>query len=330
MRSIVLIAAIALAGAAGPRAFDPAPYLHAQRLVDIGGRSMNIYCVGTGSPTVILDSDGDDSTMGWAFVQPSIARRTRVCSYDSAGLGFSDPGPLPRDASAAADDLHALLTRAGVKPPLVLVGYSLSGMSARLYADRYPRAVAGMVLVAANVPYQRRLIATAAPALARALAQAIPFDKTCSAAAAKGTLRPGTSAFSNCMYTPPGPPLPPALRALVQKQWMRSSTWIDFTSADEAADAASSAEVTREQRGYGDMPLIVLTTVKDQLSLPIPIAQRRALVRAWIAAHDRIAAFSTRGTNVVVKDSTLSIPIDRPSTVISAIDDVVVRSRHAP
>ncbi|MEA2690090.1 MAG: hypothetical protein QOD51_2697, partial [Candidatus Eremiobacteraeota bacterium] len=118
MRVMLALAAIVLLGAGSPIAFDPSPYMHAQRLVDIGGRHMNIYCTGTGSPTVILDTDGDDSILGWARVQPSVARHTRVCSYDSAGLGFSDPGPLPRDASAFANDLHALLAHAGVQPPL--------------------------------------------------------------------------------------------------------------------------------------------------------------------------------------------------------------------
>ena len=329
MRILFFLAAIALLGAA-PNAYDPAPYMHAQRLVNIGGRTLNLYCTGSGSPTVILDTDGDDSTLGWALVQPWIARRTRVCSYDSAGLGFSDPGPLPRDASAMAEDLHALVKRAGIGPPLVLVGYSLSGMSVRLYADRHRHDVAGMVLVAPNVPYQRKLLAAAAPALAPVLTQVLPYDRSCYAAAVKGTMRPGTQAFANCMYTPPGPPLTVGLRALIQQQWQKATTWQDFMSADEAADGASSREVTREQRSYRDMPLIVLTTVKDQQSLRIPEAQRRALVTSWIATQDRTAALSSRGINFVVSNSSQSIPIDRPFAVISAINAVVDQARYTP
>src|SRR5580658_7163606 len=71
--------------------FDPGPYLHAQRLVDIGGRRLNLYCTGTSSPTVVLDAGLGGSTAVWRHVQPVLARTTRVCSYDRAGMGFSDP-----------------------------------------------------------------------------------------------------------------------------------------------------------------------------------------------------------------------------------------------
>jgi len=154
--------------AAPSSAFDASPYLHAQRLIDVGGgRRMNLYCTGRGNPTVVLGTDGDDGTPAWRFVQPLLAKRTRVCSYDSEGLGFSDPAKPPLDASLAVTDLHTLLSRASIAPPYVLVGYALSGLYARLYADRYPREVAGMVLVAPNVTDQTKRIAAVAPALAR-------------------------------------------------------------------------------------------------------------------------------------------------------------------
>ncbi len=310
-------------------AFDTSPYMHAQRLVDVGGRRMNLYCTGHGSPTVVLGTDGDDGTPAWRFVQPVIARHTRVCSYDSAGLGFSDPVAAALDASSAVTDLHRLLAGAGIAPPFVMVGYSLSGLYARLYADRYPHDVAGMVLVAPNVPDQRKRLAAIAPALARAFAQAVPFDRQCTAAAEHGQMHPGTPAFAACMYTPPDPTMPKALKALIQRQWERPSTWRDFTSLD--SETASSSQIVREQRNYGDMPLIVLTTTKDIESLPIPKHQKAALVRAWTGWHEDIATLSSRGVDFVVKGSTLSVPIERPAAVVAAIDEVVdqARSRFA-
>jgi len=130
-----------------PTPNDSSAYTRVQRLVDIGGRKLNLYCTGTGSPTVILEAGGGESSLDWRFVQPQLTKTTRTCSYDRAGYGFSDRGPLPRDASAAVSDLHALVAAAGIPKPFVLVGYSYGELYSRLYADRFLSDLAGLVLV---------------------------------------------------------------------------------------------------------------------------------------------------------------------------------------
>jgi len=292
-----------------------------------GGRHMNLYCTGNGSPTVVLMADGDDPTLAWRYVQPAVAKKTRVCSYDSEGIGFSDPAALPLDANAQVRDVHALLIRGGIAGPLVLVGYSESGLVARLYADRYLRAVAGMVLVGPNLPNEHARMVVAAPALAPMLAQLTSFDTICYTAVANGTMRPGTKVYGECMYTPPGPALPKALADLNVRQWERPSTWLDFRSADEAFDTTSSAAVRREQRSYGAMPLIVLSEDSEILQLPIPAAQRTALARAWISWNDQVAALSARGANFAIDGTSQAIPIDRPSVVVGAVDEVIDQAR---
>lgn len=122
-------------------------YLHPQRLVDVGGRRLNVICTGAGSPTVILEAGLVADSTAWRLVQPAISRTTRVCSYERAGLGFSDPAPAPRDAAAIVRDLHALLRGAGIAPPYVLVGWSSGGLYTRLYQYRYPEEVVGLVEV---------------------------------------------------------------------------------------------------------------------------------------------------------------------------------------
>ena len=305
-----------------------APYTHAQRLVDVGGRRMNLYCTGSGSPTVVLASTGDDSTIAWRFVQPAVAKRTRVCSYDGAGLGFSDAAPGPRDADAMAAELHALLARAGIATPIVLVGDSLSGLWGRVYADRYPRAVAGLVLVEPNIPYESAFLAKAAPALARFQGQMLPYAKACWNAAKAGNIRPGTPS-AQCLYTPPGPPLPKPVLEIVQRPWEAPGLWQDVVLATQA-DARSSAEVQREQHCYGRMPLVVLTsdTRVNAAQLPIPAAQKLALAHAWKKSHDAIAALSGRGRNILVAGSPSSIEVSRPSSVVTAIDDVLAQVRQ--
>ncbi len=147
------------------------PYIHPQRLVDVGGHKLNLYCTGHGSPSVILDAGGGQTMLTWSKVQPAIAKFTRVCSFDRASMGFSGDGPLPRDANAIVTDLHTLLQRANIAPPYVLVGHSDGGLYALLYADRYLPDVAGMVLVDPSFPKQTEALHAASPSVKRMEAQ---------------------------------------------------------------------------------------------------------------------------------------------------------------
>jgi len=117
------------------------------KLVDVGGYKLNILCTGQGGPTAILVSGLEVPAKEWQLVQPGIATFTRVCSYDRAGYGWSDAGPMPRTVSQIARELHALLENAGEKPPYILVGHSFGKNSVRMYHKLYPNEVAGMVLV---------------------------------------------------------------------------------------------------------------------------------------------------------------------------------------
>ena len=120
----------------------------------VGGHKMHIDCTGQGSPAVILESGLGDTYLSWRKVQPQIAQLTRVCSYDRAGIGYSDTGSRPRTSKVMAEELHALLLAAGIAPPYILVGHSLGGYNVRLYASLYRNEVAGMVLVDASHPDQ--------------------------------------------------------------------------------------------------------------------------------------------------------------------------------
>jgi len=122
------------------------------RLVDVGGYRMHIYCTGEGYPAVILDSGLSDSSLTWYKVQPEVARFVRVCSYDRAGLGWSDPSPHERNSRVFAEELHTLLHHAGIPAPFVLVGHSMGGFDVRMFASLYRAEVAGMVLVDASHP----------------------------------------------------------------------------------------------------------------------------------------------------------------------------------
>jgi len=122
----------------------------------VGGHTMRIDCSGSGSPAIILDAGLGNDGLIWGGVQPALAKTTRVCSYDRAGFGWSDPLPPPRDADHIATELHGLLAAAHITGPVVLMGHSIAGMYIRDYAARYPQNVAGLIFVDASTPLQNR------------------------------------------------------------------------------------------------------------------------------------------------------------------------------
>ncbi len=122
------------------------------QLIDVGGHRLYLSCTGSGEPTVILEPGLGGTSAAWGWIEPAVAAHTRVCVYDRAGRGRSDPSPTPQDGDQLATDLHTLLERGGVTGPLVTVGHSLGGLYVLDYAARYPQQVAGMVLLDTTPP----------------------------------------------------------------------------------------------------------------------------------------------------------------------------------
>src|ERR1700733_15753779 len=115
--------------------------------VGIGGRTLNISCVGTGAPGVFFEDRGGAPGVGWAALQKEVAKFTEACWYDRAGVGWGASGPYPRTSAAIATDLHALLKNADVPPPYLLAGASFGALNSRVYAGLFPNEVAGLVFI---------------------------------------------------------------------------------------------------------------------------------------------------------------------------------------
>ncbi len=120
----------------------------------VDGRQMHIYCSGTGSPAVVIEAAASASWLAWQGVQPKLSHLTRVCTYDRAGHGWSEPRPGPRDAETIVRELHVLLDQAGVQRPLVLTGHSAGGLYVREYAREFPAEIGGVVLIDSSSPTQ--------------------------------------------------------------------------------------------------------------------------------------------------------------------------------
>jgi pimeloyl-ACP methyl ester carboxylesterase len=116
--------------------------------------ALHLFCTGSGAPTVLLEAGLGGNYLDWSLVQPELARITRVCSYDRAGAGWSEASERPRTLDNIADELHGMLSVAALDRPLILVGHSFGGLCALHYASRFPREVAGLVLLDSTHPDQ--------------------------------------------------------------------------------------------------------------------------------------------------------------------------------
>jgi pimeloyl-ACP methyl ester carboxylesterase len=303
-------------------------YTKPQRLVDMDhGRRMNIYCLGSGSPAVVMDAGMGDSTISWALVQPAIATKTKVCSYDRAGLGFSDGSNRPSTAANDADDLHKLLKAAHIAPPYILVGHSAAGMYIRVYADHYPDEVVGMVSVEGSHEDQWiRGWAIGAPGQQAKWDAFLKEYSSCVDEAKRG-LVPGTPAYKKCVGDP-DPRFSPAINA-AQARYAATVRWQTAAASERQAVAYVSAGQTRATRKhYGDMPIIVLTHSPYPKAKDETQDERNQRTLLWESLHLDVAAMSTRGVNEIVPNSGHYIQYDRPQVVIDAIDQALSIARE--
>ena len=316
--------------------FDPSPYLHPQRLVTIApGRRLNLFCTGHGRPLVILDAGFGGPTTAWASVQPALSSVTEVCSYDRAGQGFSDPGPLPRDTNALVDDLHTLLRAAGLLPPFVLVGHSLAGLDAVLFADRYRPELAGLVLVDPASAHQQNEYGRV-PGVAKSLAQDVSDLRPCMDMARTHHLPTTRSLVDLCLDH--DPTYSQALTRVLDQMALSTDHWTALTSElgsfrlppGGSGQDVDSEELDHEARSFGDLPLIVLTAGDGSTGFSLPAPQVAILDRLRMAGHDRIAALSSAGRNQVVPNTGHYIQFQQPQVVIAAIREVVDEARRHP
>lgn len=300
---------------------DPA-YTRAHGLIAVDGkRRLNLYCTGEGSPTVLFDSGLGGNTIQWGLVQPLVAARTRACSYDRAGLGFSDASTRPGTSSNAVDDMHRLLRAARLPPPYVLVGASYGGMNVRLYAYTYPGEVAGLVLVDPSHEDLGIRIWQLQPDFETSYLPYMQSLRQCLEVRAEEQVV-GSELFKRCIGGAE-PRFSDAINAIDMtlrgrsthvRAWISEQQNIWFTSADQVRQAS---------RSLGDTPIIVLTKEPQQPVKNETQALRDAKNAVWAALHEQIAHESSRGQRRVVAESGHVIALDRPDAVVQAVLDVL-------
>jgi pimeloyl-ACP methyl ester carboxylesterase len=298
-------------------------YAAPQTLVKISRRRrLNLVIAGEGAPTVLFAAGLIGTALHWARVQPAVALKTRTVAFDKAGIGFSDPGPLPRTASAIVADLRAALAAADLTPPYVLVGHSAGGPQMRLFAFRHPQEVVGMVMVDSSSEYQDRRMDEATGARGAELRKRNLRDYSRLARLARaGALAPGTPDYDRAVGGL-SPTLTPAVYAAHVAQRLSPGFWRALRSESAASGSTSSDELAAARRPLGDMPLIVLTAARMTPRPGETAAAAEARHEVWRTMHEEIAALSTRGERRTI-DAGHGMPTEKPEVVIAAIEEVL-------
>jgi pimeloyl-ACP methyl ester carboxylesterase len=230
-------------------AADARAYPMPGQLIDVGGHRLHLSCTGSGTPTVVLEPGGGEmsSNMGW--IAPAVARGTRVCVYDRAGRGWSEPADTPQDGAQIATDLHTLLQRGGAPGPYVLAGHSFGGLYVLTFAARYPNEVAGMVLVDSTNR------ASAATARTASRYDGGSYDVLGRVSAlVSSTARLGVGR----LYAQVGSGgLPPRSEGEVRASVATASNL--RSTIDEYVQANASTQEAASLRDFADKPLVVLT-----------------------------------------------------------------------
>lgn len=297
---LMLVGAIyeSVAEAADVRAYPPPG-----QMVDVGGYRLHLNCLGAGSPTVVIDAGWGDWSAMWSWVQPEVARTTRVCTYDRAGMGYSEAGPLPRNAAQFAKELHTLLQQANISGPYVLVGHSLGGLSVRVFAHDYAAEVAGVVLIESMSPAQF------SPS---------PLDpKPQTASLSPGFSLPFVLARIGLVRLLAGPlGFKPVLPAEVQKAFTAFSVTPRSIQAwvGEGAVMPESGAQARAVKTFGDLPLIVLSRGLDQKP-------------DWQVMQAELLQLSSNSQQLIADKSGHNIEIDQPEAAVAAIGKIVEQIR---
>jgi pimeloyl-ACP methyl ester carboxylesterase len=276
------------------------------RLVDVGGHRLHIWCNGTavrGAPAVVFESGIGGDAFDWTSIAPEVAKFTQACTYDRAGMGYSDPGPAPRTSGQIAKELAALIQNSGIARPVILVGLSFGGFNTRIVASEHPEMVAGLVLVSASHEHQGERYAGARVPSGKPPAVILKLGPI---AASLGILR----LMGVTLATPPEQ-ADPQVRHFVLATAYRTSRYYAM---------GNELEHTRESG-------LEVAATRRQLTIPLVVVSEgqgsgvRAQINGELQAD--MATLSTRGCQVIAENSGHGIG-NQPGLVVEAIRQVLL------
>jgi pimeloyl-ACP methyl ester carboxylesterase len=264
------------------------------RLVDVGGHRLHIWCNGAGTPAVLLDSGLGGSFSDWGYVQPRVAEFTRVCSYDRGGMGYSDPGPMPRTARHIANELAVLIRRADIAGPVVLAGASLGGLNVRVFAADHGELTTGLVLVDASHEDQKLDMPPEAPY--------VPLLAT------TGAFRLLGISFGQPPYS-----LAPFVREWASATGFRTATY--KAALNELRALPETQQEVKRTRHKLKIPVVVVTGGRNQES-------------TWRTFQRDQVELSERGCQMIAEGAGHVVAVSQPQTVVKAIRSIVDETRN--
>jgi pimeloyl-ACP methyl ester carboxylesterase len=299
-------------------------YTRPGTLVPADGTRLNLYCMGNGSPAVVFDSGWEDWAPVWTIVQPEVAKWTRACSYDRAGAGFSDPGPLPRTSVRIADELRSALHNGGIKGPYILVGHAFGGDNVRTFAARHPGEVAGLVLVEADV--------TSSPEERRGQARLIASLRECRDAIAAGKPlpalpgRPARTCAQQFFRGLPEAMWSPELNAKLLELAQTKLAMYDAYISEMEQMPQDETYLEKHSRPLGSLPIRVLSTGNHgihALDQAHPLNAEQQKYEQEVAREQAgWLALSSNAKQLFTDKSSEYIPFDQPNFVVDAIHEV--------
>lgn len=304
--AVALVVGLILAGTiyeSVSEAADIQAYPPLGQMVDVGGYRLHINCSGTGSPAVVIDAGWGDWSLLWSGVQAEVSKTTQVCTYDRAGMGYSESGPLPRNAAQFAKELHTLLERANLAGPFVLVGHSMGGLPVRVFVHDYPTEVRGVVLIESMNPRQstQHPAESGAPVASQSSSNSLP-----SLTARIGLVRllGGPLGFIHAL--PPEAKLAYAAFSVTPRS---IQAW-----ADEGTGMPESFAQADAVKSFGDLPLIVLSARLNQQ-------------KDWQAMQVELLGLSSNSLQLIADRSGHNIEIEQPDAAVAAILKMVTQLR---
>ncbi len=270
------------------------------QMVDVGGYRLHLNCTGAGSPTVVIDAGWGDWSLGWSGVQKEVAKTTQVCTYDRAGVGYSEPGPLPRNAEQYAKELHTLLQHAGLPGPYVLAGHSMGGLPVRVFAHEYPAQVSGVVLIDSMSPGQ----------LKQPAAEVKPQTPSQTGGGSLPTLLARTGFMrlvtGRTKELPPEAQAPYAAFSVTPRA---VQAW-----ADEGAGMPESFVQADAVKTFGAVPLIVLTASLNHQT-------------GWQTMQTELLQLSSNSQQMMADHSGHNIQFEQPEAAVEALTKMVRQLR---
>ncbi len=322
---LVIVLGITLAAGAKAKSDLKAKYPPPGLMVDVGGYRLHLFCEGTGSPTVIMESGSGRASLDWELVRPEIVKTTRTCVYDRAGLGWSDLSPKPRTAENIVEELHTLLTSAGIAGPYVLVGHSIGGAYVRLYAHDYPEDVVGMVLVDSSHEDQFSRYPAELNNFMAQYNQAYEVQMDFY----KSLAELGIVALDPSMMAESAK-LPAATRETYQALYADPKVFAALLAEEKMVEPNLAQVGAARITSLGNIPLIVLSHGQpDNLvgsGLSPEIIQQQEQV--WQQLQKELTKLSPRGRQIIATESGHFIQFDQPQLVIDAIEEMIVDVRE--